>query len=125
MQLKSLGLTCALVLSVLGVATPAQATTTCDAFGSITMGKYWLNNNTWGASSGSGRQCISNLDHSWVLQAGRPDRLIPAFWSLFRGGAVRGRPRVAAGGGFHGSGVLCWSFLGRLMGLVGWSGPCG
>src|SRR4051812_34830735 len=48
----------------LGFATPARATTTCDAFGSITMGKYWLNNNTWGASSGTGRQCISDTSQS-------------------------------------------------------------
>jgi xyloglucan-specific endo-beta-1,4-glucanase len=54
----------ALVLGMLGVATPARATTTCEAFGSITMGKYWLNNNTWGAGSGSGQQCIWNTSQS-------------------------------------------------------------
>ncbi|MCC3764492.1 RICIN domain-containing protein [Glycomyces sp. TRM65418] len=42
------------------VASPAQAATTCDAFGSITQGKYWLNNNLWGQGSGSGWQCVSD-----------------------------------------------------------------
>jgi Glycosyl hydrolase family 12 len=41
-------------------ATPAQATTTCTPFGTITLGKYYLNNNLWGQSSGSGSQCISD-----------------------------------------------------------------
>jgi glycosyl hydrolase family 12 len=39
-------------------AVPAHAATTCAPFGSITMGKYWLNNNLWGQDSGSGTQCI-------------------------------------------------------------------
>jgi hypothetical protein len=30
----------------------------CGAFATITMGKYWLNNNLWGQSSGSGSQCM-------------------------------------------------------------------
>jgi hypothetical protein len=30
----------------------------CTAFGTITMGKYWINNNLWGQSSGSGTQCV-------------------------------------------------------------------
>jgi hypothetical protein len=48
--------------AVLAVAptTPAQATTNCTAFGTITLGKYYLNNNLWGQSSGSGSQCISD-----------------------------------------------------------------
>ena len=54
----------AFVLGMLGVASPAQATTTCEPFGSITMGKYWLNNNTWGASSGTGQQCIWDTSQS-------------------------------------------------------------
>lgn len=41
-------------------AMPAQAASTCTAFGTIDMGKYWLNNNLWGQSSGSGWQCIWN-----------------------------------------------------------------
>lgn len=36
----------------------AYAANTCTAFGSITQGKYWLNNNLWGQSSGSGWQCM-------------------------------------------------------------------
>ncbi|HEX8345637.1 MAG TPA: hypothetical protein VF657_13025 [Actinoplanes sp.] len=39
-------------------ATPAQATSTCAVNGSITQGKYWLNNNLWGRGSGSGWQCV-------------------------------------------------------------------
>lgn len=45
----------------LSTATPTQAApaaSTCTAYGSITMGKYWLNNNLWGQGSGSGSQCI-------------------------------------------------------------------
>jgi len=30
----------------------------CTAFGTIDAGKYWLNNNLWGQSSGSGTQCM-------------------------------------------------------------------
>ena len=36
----------------------AKAAQICNNGGSITMGKYWLNSNLWGASSGSGSQCI-------------------------------------------------------------------
>jgi xyloglucan-specific endo-beta-1,4-glucanase len=39
-------------------AQPAQAANTCAAFGSITLGKYWLNNNLWGQDQGSGWQCM-------------------------------------------------------------------
>jgi Glycosyl hydrolase family 12 len=38
-------------------AAPAQATTTCNSAYVATQGKYWLNNNLWGASSGTGWQC--------------------------------------------------------------------
>lgn len=38
----------------------AMAAQVCNNGGSITMGKYWLNSNLWGASSGSGSQCISS-----------------------------------------------------------------
>jgi xyloglucan-specific endo-beta-1,4-glucanase len=31
---------------------------TCEAFGTIDQGKYWLNNNLWGQDSGSGSQCV-------------------------------------------------------------------
>jgi hypothetical protein len=41
-------------------ALPAQAASTCTAFGTIDMGKYWLNNNLWGQNSGSGWQCVFN-----------------------------------------------------------------
>lgn len=37
---------------------PASAATTCTAYGTETQGKYWINNNLWGQSSGSGWQCI-------------------------------------------------------------------
>lgn len=39
-------------------AQPAHAANTCEPFGSITLGKYWLNNNLWGQDSGSGWQCM-------------------------------------------------------------------
>jgi len=39
-------------------AQPASAANTCDAFGSITLGKYWLNNNLWGQDAGTGWQCM-------------------------------------------------------------------
>ncbi|HEY7419854.1 MAG TPA: cellulose binding domain-containing protein [Ktedonobacteraceae bacterium] len=38
----------------------ARAAQVCNNGDSITMGKYWLNNNLWGASTGSGSQCISD-----------------------------------------------------------------
>jgi hypothetical protein len=44
--------------TLLAPATPANAANTCTAFGSVTQGKYWINNNLWGQSSGSGWQCI-------------------------------------------------------------------
>jgi hypothetical protein len=44
--------------ALLAPSTPANAATTCTAFGSVTQGKYWINNNLWGQSSGSGWQCI-------------------------------------------------------------------
>ncbi|WP_187414755.1 GH12 family glycosyl hydrolase domain-containing protein [Nonomuraea sp. PA05] len=30
----------------------------CNAFDSVTMGKYWVNNNLWGQDSGTGTQCV-------------------------------------------------------------------
>ncbi|MBA2395033.1 MAG: RICIN domain-containing protein [Ktedonobacteraceae bacterium] len=36
----------------------AKAAQICNTSGMISMGKYWLNSNEWGASSGSGTQCI-------------------------------------------------------------------
>lgn len=51
-----LAATIALVLH----AVPASAAQVCNNGDSITMGKYWLNSNLWGASTGSGSQCISD-----------------------------------------------------------------
>lgn len=48
----------ALVVGVVGLAAPAQAAETCEAFGTIEMGKYYLNNNLWGQDSGQGTQCV-------------------------------------------------------------------
>lgn len=39
---------------------PAHAAQVCNNGDSITMGKYWLNSNLWGASSGTGSQCLSD-----------------------------------------------------------------
>lgn len=63
MSLRKLGAVlsaglCSAALVAVGPAPPAQAANTCTPFGSITMGKYWLNNNLWGQDSGSGWQCI-------------------------------------------------------------------
>lgn len=40
----------------------------CNKGDSITMGKYWLNNNLWGADTGSGSQCLwdTSLDGSTI-----------------------------------------------------------
>jgi xyloglucan-specific endo-beta-1,4-glucanase len=35
-----------------------KANNSCTQDASITLGKYWVNNNEWGAASGSGTQCI-------------------------------------------------------------------
>jgi hypothetical protein len=45
-------------------APPASAATDCAPFGSITVGRYWLNNNLWGQNSGSGTQCITSSSSS-------------------------------------------------------------
>jgi hypothetical protein len=42
----------------------ANAAQVCANGDSITMGEYWLNSNLWGASSGSGSQCISSGSQS-------------------------------------------------------------
>ncbi|HET8842862.1 MAG TPA: hypothetical protein VFN35_15465, partial [Ktedonobacteraceae bacterium] len=39
---------------------PARAAQVCNNGDSITMGKYWLNSNLWGANTGSGSQCLSD-----------------------------------------------------------------
>jgi xyloglucan-specific endo-beta-1,4-glucanase len=41
-------------------ALPAQAATNCTAFGTITLNKYYVNNNLWGQGSGTGSQCVSD-----------------------------------------------------------------
>ncbi|MBB4910884.1 GH12 family glycosyl hydrolase domain-containing protein [Actinophytocola algeriensis] len=51
----------AVVFTAVPVVPPgpaAAAANTCEPFGSITAGKYWLNNNLWGQDSGSGWQCL-------------------------------------------------------------------
>lgn len=45
-------------------AKEAKAAQVCNNGGSITMGKYWLNSNLWGANTGSGSQCISNTSQN-------------------------------------------------------------
>jgi xyloglucan-specific endo-beta-1,4-glucanase len=45
---------------VLAPAPAAQAATNCTAFGTILLGKYYVNNNLWGQSSGTGSQCVSD-----------------------------------------------------------------
>ena len=43
---------------------PRAATTVCEPFDTIPMGKYWLNNNLWGQDAGSGSQCVEDLYQS-------------------------------------------------------------
>lgn len=38
--------------------TGAKANNSCTKDASISLGKYWVNNNQWGSMSGSGTQCI-------------------------------------------------------------------
>ncbi|MFC3998159.1 hypothetical protein ACFOVU_19695 [Nocardiopsis sediminis] len=33
---------------------------TCEAFGTIDQGSYWINNNLWGQDAGTGSQCIED-----------------------------------------------------------------
>jgi hypothetical protein len=47
----------AMVSLTVVAAPPAQATTQCSNAMVGTYGKYWLNNNLWGAYSGTGWQC--------------------------------------------------------------------
>jgi len=42
----------------------AKAAEICNAGGTIPMGKYYLNSNEWGASSGTGTQCIWDTSNS-------------------------------------------------------------
>ena len=51
---------CATTFVFLAHSQTAKAAQVCNNGGSITMGKYWLNSNLWGASSGSGSQCLSD-----------------------------------------------------------------
>src|SRR2546429_380996 len=51
-------------LMILLAVKPARAASTCGAFATITVGKYWLNNNLWGQNSGSGWQCVWNSSSS-------------------------------------------------------------
>jgi hypothetical protein len=39
-------------------SSPPPGGQVCTPFGTVTMGKYWINNNLWGQSSGSGTQCV-------------------------------------------------------------------
>jgi len=43
--------------SAASAAPAAPAAQTCEAFGTIALGKYYVNNNLWGQDSGQGRQC--------------------------------------------------------------------
>jgi hypothetical protein len=52
------------LVSAFSLVSPAFATTDCGSGNTITMGEYWLNNNLWGASSGSGSQCIWNTSQN-------------------------------------------------------------
>lgn len=60
-------------------ATPSEET--CEAFGVLSAGKYWMNNNLWGQDAGSGTQCLRRTclggddiafetDWSWTGSAG-------------------------------------------------------
>jgi Glycosyl hydrolase family 12/Cellulose binding domain len=51
-------------IALFAYITTAMAAQICNTSGSIPMGKYWLNSNLWGASSGSGTQCISDVSNN-------------------------------------------------------------
>jgi hypothetical protein len=46
------------------VAYAGEEARTCTAFGTITMGKYYVNNNLWGQDSGSGSQCVWDMSQN-------------------------------------------------------------
>jgi hypothetical protein len=52
----AIAISAALASTLVGVL-PAQAASTCSSGGTVAMGKYYVNNNLWGAGSGSGWQC--------------------------------------------------------------------
>jgi hypothetical protein len=56
--ISTVGLAAAALIGPIGTA---KAATLCNAYDSITMGKYWLNNNVWGSDTGSGTQCIEDV----------------------------------------------------------------
>ncbi|CAL9536741.1 Endoglucanase S [Streptomyces sp. enrichment culture] len=47
-----------------GKASAKASAGTCDAFGTIPMGKYYVNNNLWGQDSGQGWQCAWDTHRS-------------------------------------------------------------
>jgi hypothetical protein len=46
------------------VAVAGEQARTCTASDTITMGKYYVNNNLWGKDSGSGSQCVWNTSQN-------------------------------------------------------------
>jgi hypothetical protein len=47
-----------------GTPTGPQVGRSCTDFATVDMGKYWVNNNIWGRSSGSGSQCVWGIGSS-------------------------------------------------------------
>ncbi|MGW0735252.1 GH12 family glycosyl hydrolase domain-containing protein [Streptomyces sp. NPDC002851] len=65
-------LACCVALAAAASMTVANAATetgsvaeakVCEAFGTITLGKYYVNNNLWGQDSGTGTQCVWDTAH--------------------------------------------------------------
>ena len=59
-----------ILVMFLATAAPTQAApaaSTCTAYGSITMGKYWLNNNLWGKDLAPGGN-VSGITRSPAQQ---------------------------------------------------------
>jgi hypothetical protein len=46
------------------VAMAGEEAKKCAAFDTITMGKYYVNNNLWGQDKGKGTQCVWDNSHS-------------------------------------------------------------
>ncbi|MER5219156.1 GH12 family glycosyl hydrolase domain-containing protein [Streptomyces flaveus] len=64
------------------VAMAGEEAKKCAAFDTITMGKYYVNNNLWGQDDGTGTQCVWDnsrsgntiswgTDYSWTSKAGK------------------------------------------------------
>lgn len=47
-----------------GIAQAGETSKKCAAFDTITIGKYYVNNNLWGQDDGTGKQCVWDTAHN-------------------------------------------------------------